>query len=47
MNKEDQKSYSYLDEFKVIKTLGSGYNAVYLFFYDLESSSVKIKKASL
>ncbi len=25
-----QKEFSYLDEFKIIKTLRSGYNAVYM-----------------
>lgn len=32
MDKTAQKEFSYLDEFKILKTLGSGYNAVYILF---------------
>jgi len=28
MDQTTDKEFSYLDEFKIIKTLGSGYNAV-------------------
>lgn len=47
INMESQKEFSYLDEFKIIKTLGSGYNAVYVILSMLESSSLKIQRDSL
>ncbi len=35
---EPSEKFSYLDEFKILKTLGSGFNAVYIILSILESS---------
>lgn len=33
MKVDTQKMYSYLDEFRILKTLGAGYHAQYILFY--------------
>lgn len=43
MEIEQSKKHSYLDEFKILKTLGAGYHAQYSFF-DTESSLARMNK---
>lgn len=44
MEIEHGKKHSYLDEYKILKTLGAGYHAQYFSFYS-ESNLVKTNKA--
>ena len=46
MEIEHGKKHSYLDEYKILKTLGAGYHAQYFSFYP-ESNSEKTNKAGL
>jgi hypothetical protein len=44
MEIEQSKKHAYLDEYKIVKTLGAGYHAEYLCF-DTELNSVKMNRA--
>lgn len=44
MDIEGQKKFSYLDEYKIIKTLGAGYHAQVKLGQDEDGNYVAIKK---
>ena len=46
MEIEHSKKHAYLDEYKILKTLGAGYHATYLWFYS-ESSLVRMNREGL